>query len=159
MSQPRLIDGLPFARGAETLAGTLDPSRLMRLAEMRCAAQGLSYVLRGRTDFQGRCWLQITANGTFTLECQRCLEPFTIPLAIRTELLLAESEQEIEAADDEFDRVLAGKEMDVGLLVEDELILAMPMAPRHAQCGAGRMGVEADRPSPFAELVKLKRIQ
>lgn len=158
MSQPRLINGLQFARGAETLTGMLDPSRLPRLAEMRCATQGLSYKLRGRTDAQGRCWLQVWAEGTLILECQRCLGPLTVPLALRSELLLALSEQEIEAADDDLDRALAGNEMDVGRLVEDEVILALPMAPRHQKCGGDRDGTDAGRPSPFADLAKLKRM-
>jgi uncharacterized protein len=159
MSQARLIDGLQFARGAETLAGTLDPTRLPRLAEMRCTVEALSYELRGRTDAQGRCWLRVSGDGMLLLECQRCLEPFSFPLAFCTELLLAASQREIEAADDDFDRVLAAKEMDVCLLVEDEVILALPMAPRHEQCGGGPIGETTGRASPFGELAKLKRIQ
>ncbi|OGA51872.1 MAG: hypothetical protein A3G25_21915 [Betaproteobacteria bacterium RIFCSPLOWO2_12_FULL_63_13] len=159
MSQPRLIDGLQFARGAETLKGSLDLSWLPRLAEMRCVIQCLSYELRGRTDVQGRCWLQVSGDGALTLECQRCLKPVTFPLAFRAELLLAESEREIEAADDEFDRVLASKAMHVDRLVEDEVILALPMVPRHEQCSDGQGGTKVGKPSPFAELAKLKRIQ
>ena len=159
MSQPGLIDGLQFARGAETLEGTLDSSRLPRLAEMRCATTGLHYELRGRTDAEGRGWLQVLADGMLTLVCQRCLGPLTFPLALRSEFLLSESERDIETADDDIDRVLAGKGMDVCQLIEDEVLLALPMAPRHEQCGGKREGAEADRASPFAELAKLKRIQ
>jgi len=158
MSQPRLIDGLQFARGAESLEGTLDLSRLPRLAEMRCATTGLHYELRGRTDAEGRGWLQVLANGTLTLECQRCLGPLTLPLALRSELMLAASERDIETADDDIDRVLAGKAMDVCQLIEDEALLALPMAPRHEQCGGKRDRAEAGRPSPFAGLAKLKRM-
>jgi uncharacterized protein len=79
---------------------------------------------------------------------------------LRSELLLAESEREIEAADDEIDRVLAGNAMDVAQLVEDEVLLALPMAPRHEKCAGSREGAETGgRASPFAELAKLKRIQ
>ena len=159
MSQPGLIDGLQFARGAETLQGTLDSSRLPRLAEMRCATTGLYYELRGRTDADGRGWLRVLASGTLILECQRCLGPLTFPLALRSELLLAELERDIETADDDSDRVLAGKAMDVCLLIEDEVLLSLPMAPRHEQCGGKRDGAQAGRSSPFAELAKLKRIQ
>jgi len=159
MSQPRLIDGLQFARGAETLSGSLDLSRLPRLVEMGCGVRCLSYVLRGRKDDQGRCWLQVSGDGTLILECQRCLKPFMFPLVFRTELLLVETEREIEAADDGFDRVLAGKSMYVDRLVEDEVILALPMVPRHEHCDVGQGSAEAGRSSPFAALAKLKRIQ
>lgn len=159
MSQPRLIDGLQFARGEETLDGSLDLSRLPRLAEIGCGVRCLSYVLRGRKDDQGRCWLQVSGDGTLILECQRCLKPFMFPLVFCTELLLVASEREIEAADDGVDRVLAGKSMQVDRLVEDEVILAMPMVPRHEQCEDGQLRVEAGRSSPFAALAKLKRIR
>ena len=159
MSQPGLIDGHQFARGAETLKGALDVSQLPRLAAMRCATRGLSYELRGSTDAEGRCWLQVLANGALTLECQRCLGPFTFPVALRSRLLLAGSEREIEVADDDIDRVLAGKSMDVRQLVEDEVLLALPMAPRHERCGGKREGDELGRPSPFPKLAELKRIQ
>ena len=158
MSQPGLIDGLQFARGAETLTGTLDLSRLPRLAVMRCETSGLSYELRGRTDAEGRCWLQVRAKGTLSLECQRCLGPVAFPLALRSELLLARSEREIETAGDDIDRVLAGTAMDVWQLVEDEVLLALPMAPRHEQCDGMRDGAETGGTSPFAQLAKLKRI-
>ena len=158
MSQPGLIDGLQFARAAETLKGTLDSSQLPRLAEMRCATTGLSFEIRGRTDAEGRGWLQVLTKGTLTLECQRCLGPLEFPLALRSELMLAESERDIETADDDVDRVPAGKEMDVGRLIEDEVLLALPMAPRHEQCGYKLDGAEAGRSSPFEKLARLKRM-
>ena len=99
------------------------------------------------------------ANGTLTLECQRCLGPLKFPIVVRSELLLAESEHDIETADDDIDRVLAGKAMDVCQLIEDEVLLALPVAPRHERCGGKREGDETGRPSPFAKLAELKRIQ
>ena len=159
MSQPGLIDGLQFARGAGTLEGTLDLSALPRLAGMGCATADLSFELHGITDADGRYWLLVSADGTLTLECQRCLGPLAFPLALRGKLLLTASEREIEAADDEIDRVLAGNAMDVCQIVEDEVLLALPLAPKHERCGGKREGDETGRPSPFAKLAELKRIQ
>ena len=60
------------------------------------------------------------------------------------------------AAVDAPDRVLAGKEMALRDLVEDELILSLPYAPRHEECEARHEATEAgsDRAasSPFAGL-------
>jgi len=156
MSQPEVIDGLQFAQGAATLKGVLGPSHLPRLAELRCTTDGLSYVLSGRTDAEGGCWLEASANGTLIMECQRCLGPLEVPLALRSELLLAASEREIAVADDAIDRVLADKEMDVCRLVEDEVLLVLPMAPRHEDCGGKRGDGASERTSPFAGLGKLK---
>jgi uncharacterized protein len=73
-------------------------------------------------------------RGTVKLLCQRCLDPVQVPLAVDAELQLAESTREISEADDEIDRVLASRNMDVAWLVEDEVILALPMAARHDEC-------------------------
>ena len=159
MSQRAVIDGLQFARSAETLSGTLDLSQLPRLAEMRCGTDGLTYELWGKVDAEGRCWLHISARCMLTLACQRCLGPIAFPLALESELLMAASEREIEEAEDDIDRVLAGKAMRVGQLVEDEVILALPMAPRHERCGEARNDTKTGRVSPFAALAGLKRVR
>ena len=72
------------------------------------------------------------------LICQRCLDPLPVPIVVDAELQLAESLSEISEADDDIDRVLASRRMDVAQLVEDEVILALPMVPRHAECGRDR---------------------
>lgn len=158
MSQAGVIDGLQFARGAGTLNGTLALAQLRRLAEMRCATKGLCYAISGRTDAEGRCWIRISASGALTLECQRCLGPLDFRLALESELLLTQDEREIANAEDDFDRVLAGRQMEVSKLVEDEVLLALPMSPVHDRCGGRQGSAEARRPSPFAALAKLKRM-
>jgi uncharacterized protein len=53
--------------------------------------------------------------------------------------------------------VIAGKEMPVRDLLEDELILALPYAPRHEGCRARRADDAAAKSSPFAGLRGLMR--
>ncbi|MFL6573844.1 MAG: hypothetical protein ACJ8G4_18940, partial [Burkholderiales bacterium] len=70
-------------------------------------------------------------------------------------LVLAGTQAEIDAepADgDSADRVVAAQEMPVRELVEDELILALPYAPRHAGCSARASTDAAEKLSPFAGL-------
>ena len=55
------------------------------------------------------------------------------------------------------DRVVAAKEMPVRELVEDELILALPYAPRHAGCNARASTDAAEKVLPFAGLRGLMR--
>ena len=159
MSQPGVIDGLQFARGARELRGSLEMESLPRLAQMHCEAGALDYGLRGSMTGEGRACLRISVSGRMQLVCQRCLGPVPFPLSIDVELQLSESLREIEEADDEIDRVLASRSMDVGQLVEDEVILALPMAPRHERC-EGKAGVGAAvavNRSPFGVLSALKR--
>jgi uncharacterized protein len=55
------------------------------------------------------------------------------------------------------DRVVAGKEMALRELIEDELILAVPYAPRHESCTAAGARESAAKTSPFAGLRSLMR--
>ena len=110
--------------------------RLPRLAQLQCSTEGLEYDLRGGRADNGKPCLRLSVKGSVKLLCQRCLDPIQIPIAIDAELQLAESMREISEADDEIDRVLASRNMDVASLVEDEVILELPMAVRHEQCAA-----------------------
>jgi uncharacterized protein len=134
MSQAEVIDGLLFARGALEQRGVVGMERLPRLAQMQCSTEGLEYHLRGGRAGNGKPCLRLSVRGSVEVLCQRCLDPVQVPIAIDAELQLAESPREISEADDEIDRVLASRNMNVGWLVEDEVILALPMVPRHEEC-------------------------
>jgi uncharacterized protein len=72
-------------------------------------------------------------------------------------LEFAASEAEIAAADDGVERVLAGREMSVTALVEDEVLLALPMVPRHERCSAAAdLGSNA-QVSAFQALAALRK--
>jgi uncharacterized protein len=136
MSQAEVIDGLQFARARLERRGVVGMERLPRLAQLQCSTEGLEYDLRGGRAGDGRPCLRLSVRGSVKLPCQRCLDPIRVPIAVDTELLLAESLREISEADDEIDRVLATRNMDVAWLVEDEVILGLPMAARHEECAA-----------------------
>ena|SRR5882672_2965577 len=134
MSQAEVVDGLPFARAALERRGIVGMERLPRLAQLRCSTEGLEYRLRGGRAGNGKPCLRLSVVGSLELVCQRCLDPIQVPIAIDAELQLAENAREISEADDEIDRVIASRNMDVAWLVEDEVILVLPMAPRHEAC-------------------------
>jgi DUF177 domain-containing protein len=134
MPQAEVIDGLQFARAALERRGVVSMERLPRLAQMQCSTEGFEYTLRGGRAGNGKPCLRLSVRGSMELPCQRCLDPIQVPIAVDAELQLAENLREISEADDEIDRVLASRHMDVASLVEDEVILALPMAPRHEDC-------------------------
>jgi uncharacterized protein len=134
MSQAEVIDGLQFARAALERRGAVGMERLPRLARLQGSTEGLDYHLRGGRADNGKPCLRLAVRGAVKLLCQRCLDPVLVPIAVDVELQLAESEREISEADDEIDRVLATRKMDVAWLVEDEVILGLPMAARHEEC-------------------------
>ena len=156
MPQAGVIDGLQFARGAMQQRGALGLEQLPRLAQMQCSTGGLEYVLRGDTSGFGKPCLRISVTGEMQLVCQRCLGPLSVPVAVDVELQLAESLREIAEAGDDVDRVLASRTMDVGQLIEDEVILALPTVPRHEFCVPTGVATQASG-SAFGRLAALKR--
>ncbi len=157
MSRAGTIDGLQFARGRDAVSGSIGIDALPRLAAMGCDAATLVYAVRGGEGGSGRPSLTIEISGRVRLVCQRCLGPLSFEMAALTELELAQTQAEIDAADDDVDRVLATKAMDVAALVEDEAILALPMVPLHERCETGRAEGAPTKASPFAALAGLRR--
>ena len=73
------------------------------------------------------------STASVPLECQRCLQAFAWPVAQRHALLLARDERELarlDADDDAHEVILAAAPLDPLTLVEDELLLTLPFAPR-----------------------------
>jgi uncharacterized protein len=70
------------------------------------------------------------------------------------------SEEKMDAAvedDDELDAILAEPEFDVLALIEDEIIMGLPLSPLHDDCGNALLDrAKADKPNPFALLATLK---
>lgn len=160
MSQPPAhqpsIDGFEFASAGAKQQGAWPLSDLPRLRDMLAADAGeVAYEISGVRDERGRPGLRLKVGGTLTLRCQRCLEPMAFKVQTDETLVLAATLAEIhdEPADAHGpDRVVAGKEMALRELIEDELILAVPYAPRHESCTAGRKDDREERTSPFAGL-------
>lgn len=161
MSHQPLIDGFEFATAGARQEGRWPLRELPRLRDMLASDGGeIAYVLEGARDPRGRPSLRLSLEGLLLLRCQRCLEPMPFAVRIDELLVLAATQAEIDAEPPDVhapDRVLAGKEMRLGELVEDQLILELPYAPRHEGCAAAP-GVDADeKVSPFAGLRGMMR--
>ena len=157
-----VIDGFEFASAGATQHGKWPISDLPRLRDVLANDVGeVAYDLSGVRDGRGRPALRVTVRGTLQLRCQRCLESMAFEVHTDETLVLAATLAEIHAEPADAnapDRVVAGREMAVRELVEDELILAVPYAPRHASCTAALMGDDdAEKNSPFAALRGLMR--
>ena len=127
------------ARGGE-LSGTIDPVLLPRLGEQVADEGGsVAWRIRGGDDGQGRPALTVTVEGDVPVTCQRCLGTMRQPVAQETVLLLARNEAEVVRLDEASERevILASAPIEALAVVEDELLLSLPFAPRHEQgCGA-----------------------
>jgi|SRR5436309_2976796 uncharacterized protein len=160
MSHQPVIDGFEFATAGATQEGKLPLAGFPRLRDVLVSDAGdVTYTLRGGRDQRGRPSLYLGVHASLQLRCQRCLGALLHEVDAEQVLVLAGSQEEIDAepvAVDEPDRVVAGKEMPVRDLVEDELILALPYASRHEDCEPRHEGIdehgEHAMNSPFAGL-------
>lgn len=111
-------------------------------------------------------WLHLAANANLALECQRCLQPVTVPLEIERSFRFVHDEDEAEAldAESEDDVLVLERTLDSQQLVEDELLLSLPVVALHDECPdplplpADEFDDEEEEPeNPFAALAVLKR--
>jgi len=156
MSHQPVIDGLEFARAAARLQGAWPVAEFLRLHDaLRSTAGTLRYELCGVPEEQGRPTLRLKVGGALQLTCQRCLGALEFSLQMEVALRLATTQEEMDAEPLQADgpeSILAGKEMRVQALVEDEVLLAIPIAPRHESCDSSAAGAEGRKQTPFAGL-------
>lgn len=156
----RIIDSFAFAREGRALEGTLAVSSLERLHDQLADAAGeLAFRVQGRQGRRGEPLLKIEVSGALALSCQRCLEAIRFDVDIDSLLELVPEGAELsqdELEDDTRDFLPVAGDLDVAQLVEDEVLLALPVAPRHERCGLPGTAEAGDRITPFAALAGLK---
>jgi uncharacterized protein len=156
-----VIDCLEFARIGGVLERKVGLNELPRLADLLAGTAGfLSVRLEGWRDDAGKSWLQLDIAGDPLLCCQRCLSGVKVPLSIRSRLqLMAPGEEwpDDDLADDSTDAIEAETALVVLSLIEDEVLLALPIAPRHGQCESPAGKVTEHGSAPFAALAALKK--
>jgi uncharacterized protein len=174
VTDPRHLEVEAFAQESVRLEGRWPQDELLRLkqstlpesrADVAWVAQGESREARGGA---AENWLHLTAETTVILQCQRCLSAMTAPLAIESSFQFVAGEDAAAAldADSEHDVLALTRELDLLTLVEDELLLALPIVPRHEHCPqplavpVSEEEVAAEKEAhPFAALAALKRGQ
>lgn len=169
---PDKLDVQAFAKEGASLAGTWPLASLERLAsstagpaegDVHWTALGELRPVRGG---EPQLWLHLTADTTLKLECQRCLGPVETGVQAKRSFLFVRGEQSAEALDADLeDDVLAlPRALDLRELIEDELLLELPLVPRHEVCPEPLVAPSSpqdealqDNPNPFAALAVLKK--
>jgi uncharacterized protein len=172
---PHRLDVEAFAKEGAQLQGDWPLAALERLAQVahpdarprECDIT--HWHARGeRRDVKGghpQTWLHVRATARLSLVCQRCLAAVEVPVeAERSFLFVADEDTAARLDADTEDDVLAmTRSLDLRELVEDELLLALPLVPRHDVCPEplpmehGDDVSDEPAPSPFAALAGLKR--
>lgn len=162
---PERVDPRHLARVEETLQGRIPFARFARLAEYVMPAEddvvvelAFRHGRKRRLMALGRAAIQVR------FECQGCLGEVVrdIDVSIRT-LLLDNEGRRSDVGDDEDMLVLDGRMLRLADLLEDDLILALPMVPRCGREGCVReLGYQSGQPDdkarrqhPFAGLKSL----
>lgn len=160
MSKRIVINSLAFARDANSLEGELPIAGLTRLLDKLVDSTGsLSYRVVGRLSPRNRPQLLLQLDGVLSVCCQRCLDGIDYPVELRSVLEFVDDEEDLtqeEIEDDSKDFLPAQSELDVVALIEDEIILDLPSAPRHESCALPETGQGTGKISPFSVLKGLK---
>ncbi|MBN8453905.1 YceD family protein [Accumulibacter sp.] len=160
MSRPVVIDSQEFGRGEGSLQGDVLVATLTRLHDLLTDTGGsLSFRIDGRRGARERSQLLLTVDGMLSLCCQRCLEAYEYPLHLRSLLEFVGNDEDLtqdELEDDAKDYLPHQQALDVVVLIEDEILLALPAAPRHENCALPGSRVESARVSPFSVLAGLQ---
>jgi len=118
--------------------------------------------LRGEIRGSGprqQSWLQLEAAVRLPQACQRCLEPMSVEISVNRWFRFVDDEATALAEDDdcEEDLLVASGEFNAYELLEDELLLALPLIVSHADCQPpASTALVDDLPHPFAALAGLK---
>jgi uncharacterized protein len=171
---PLRLDVAAFAEEGARLEGEWPLAALSRLADsaateappvpadlVRWHVRGESRPVRGGP---AQVWLHLAADARIALQCQRCLQPIAVGLAAERSFQFVAGENtaaELDA-DSEDDVLALTRSLNLQELVEDELLLSLPLVPRHDRCeppahpaGVDDAPAEAP-PHPFAALAALK---
>ncbi|THK41256.1 MULTISPECIES: YceD family protein [Methylophaga] len=164
---PREIDPFRFAHSGLQITGEIPVSKMSRLSEMLYDDSGTVLVdMQFDIDTTGTPFMLGQFAVTVNLLCERCMESMAHSMNITTKLALVRHEGKVEGLAEQYEPWILNdaKQVDPALMVEDELILALPIVPKHDySClpeqlwQAGEEEIEPEKPvSPFAALSALK---
>lgn len=176
---PRHLDVEAFAERAAVLDGSLALEALARLLDqvrldalpdgeppVRWQAHGERRTRRGG---EAQSWLHLQVQASLAMTCQRCLQAMPVPLALDCSYRFVADEAAAAEADidTEEDLLPTTRSFDLASLIEDELLMALPIVPRHeGACPQPLVApavdlafdaqTSADRKNPFEVLAALK---
>jgi uncharacterized protein len=162
MSQPwsRPLEVDRLADGAAEVDFTVP------LAELTGVPAGVAGSVTGRARFaraQGFPVVELVMRGAATLQCQRCMQPMSVPVERLVKVALVASEAEAARVPTELEPVLApAGRISIGALITEELLLTLPIVALHGEvepCAVPAENAAAehgqDTHKPFARLADL----
>jgi uncharacterized protein len=168
------LDEVRRQLGVPILTDVHDESQVAEVASVVDVLQTPAFLCR-QTDFiravaqsgaPDQLWLDLKASLMLPMQCQRCLNPVLEAVQAERSFLFVADEAAAQALDDEVedDVLVISRDFDALALVEDELILSLPLVPLHELCPESlpmsvadpAFEAAAERPNPFGVLASLK---
>lgn len=115
-----------------SFSGRLPVERLDRLCETLADSSGeVAYALEFGCDDHRVCYVDVIADTALQLTCQRTLQPFAFPVRVSTRLGMIRHEQEEAGLPQDYEPLLIPSDGRIkpADLIEEELLLAMPLVP------------------------------
>ncbi len=100
--------------------------------------------------------LSLFVKAELPLVCQRCFVPMPQAVDLQFEFALCGEPPEALLEDDSVDWLDEEDETSIESLVEDELLMALPIAVMHEEACADLQQSAGEKPNPFAVLKQLK---
>ncbi|MDK1023976.1 MAG: YceD family protein [Gammaproteobacteria bacterium] len=164
---PNSINPAQMAAADRILAGQIPQRELLRFSAYLAETSGtVAFKLRFKKQRDGNVHITGGANTTVAMVCQYCLEPVKLAVNASIAQVVVSNEAEIEDFRQDI-LVVEGETIELASIIEDDLILSLPMVATHAADQIEENGDcldrleyeqqdEDSRSSPFAVLKQLK---
>ena len=167
-----LINNIEFAQKQQNIKDSFDVLSFKRLAEIlalpneklsfpneKVKETHVNFELNGDYKRFRQPSLHLHIETKLPITCQRCLELMQVEIDLQFDYLISDSSTDDlnhnYDQNDDLDWVQTNTEMNFHELIEDELLLAMPISPMHAsECSKTSMQ-SGEKPNPFAVLKNL----
>lgn len=162
---PISIDLSKLVEGTHRFSGSVDMTKMSRLKERAECDNQATVDLEltvGRQSHQPTVTLRGQLGGDVKMICERCLQSMPVHIESDFELTVVGSLQAADELAAEETPVIADRDqLAVSALVEDELMLALPIVALHEETNCPGLGWKTDfeKPHPMAVLSQLKREQ
>lgn len=165
---PTTIDVRKAAARGVSVCGLVALQKLPRLSDILATDQGdIQVSCEFLRDEENRSIVAISLTASLQVSCQRCLEPMPVSLSFDNRVAVVSDDEQARQLPSSLDPLLvAGEQCDLWSLVEEELMLGLPIVSYHdtEECkqllqeyaGLPVAGEDAKQDNPFNMLEQLK---
>lgn len=161
-SMTGFVDPLKMAKMGQSLHGVIKVAAMPRVIKLLASNEGeVAYSLEFSNDEDGRCFIVGSISGGLSMNCQRCLATFVHEIECSFTVSPVLNDEEARVLTKEYDPVIVvDAKLALDELIEDELILALPIVVMHDQnhpnCKELVTTKEQELTNPFQILQELK---